>query len=314
MKIEEKQKLLFLEKMMLIRQFEYKITEFARQGKIYGSVHLCVGEEASAVGTGFALKKEDYVIPTHRGHGQAISKGTDVNLLLAEIAAKESGLCRGRVGSMHFFDKANNIIGSQGILGAQFPIAVGAGLAVKLKEEKGIVACYFGDGTSNQGLFYESMNFAQLWSLPIIFICTNNLYGMGTHYSKTCSIDIYEKAQLFNIKTDTADGNDIEEVYEKTLKLTEYVRKNRKPAVIELYTYRWLGHSALDSRPYRPKEEIEEWIKKDPIKRYEEKLLKEKIESKKIEEVKARVEKELEDAAKFADESPLPVFTNDMEI
>jgi len=314
MKIETNIKLEFFKKMLLIRQFEYKIVEFARSGKIYGSVHLCVGEEASAVGSGFALKKEDYILPTHRGHGQAIARGTDVNRFLAEISAKETGLCKGRAGSMHFFDRENNIVGSQGVLGAQFPIAVGLGLAINLRKEKSIAACYFGDGTSNQGLFYESMNFADLWSLPLLYICTNNLYGMGTHYSKTSNVDIFEKAKLFKIKTDTADGNDVEEVYEKTLNLAEYVRKERKPALIELYTYRWLGHSALDSRSYRPKEEIEEWIKKDPIKRYEEKLLKYGILENKIQEIKESVGKEIMQAAKFADDSPFPEFTNDMEI
>jgi pyruvate dehydrogenase E1 component alpha subunit len=314
MKIEETQKLEFLEKMILIRQFEYRILDFARSGKIFGSVHLCVGEEACAVGSGSALKKDDYVIPTHRGHGQAISKGTNVKKLLAEIMGKESGLCKGRVGSMHFFDKSNNIIGAQGILGAQFPIAIGAGLAVKLREENNIVACYFGDGTTNQGLFYEGLNFAELWNLPILFICINNLYGMGTHYGKTCNVDIYEKARLFKIKTDTADGNDVEEIYKKTSLLVEYVRKNKKPALVELYAYRWLGHSALDSRPYRPKEEIEEWKKKDPIKNYEEKLLSEGISAKKIEDVKASAENQILEAVNFADESPYPQFTNDMEI
>ena len=314
MKLGESRKLEFLKKMVLVRQLEYKIVEFARSGKIYGSVHLCVGEEASAIGSGSVLKKEDYLIPTHRGHGQAIAKGTDVNKLLAEISGKETGLCKGRVGSMHFFDKENNIVGSQGILGAQFPIAVGLGLAINLRKENAIAACYFGDGTSNQGLFYEGMNFADIWSLPILYVCTNNLYGMGTHYSKTSKVDIFEKAKLFKIKTDTADGNEVEEVYEKTLNLAEYVRKERKPALIELYTYRWLGHSALDSRPYRPKEETEEWLKKDPIKRYEEKLLKEGITKNKIQEVKVLAEKLIAQAAKFADESPFPEFTNDMEI
>jgi acetoin:2,6-dichlorophenolindophenol oxidoreductase subunit alpha len=314
MKIEENSRLEFYKKMLLIRLFEYKIVEFARSGKIYGSVHLCVGEEASAVGSGSALRKEDYVLPTHRGHGQAIAKGTNVNKLLAEISAKETGICKGRAGSMHFFDRENNIVGSQGVLGAQFPIAIGLGLAINLKKEKGIAVCYFGDGTSNQGLFYEGMNFADLWSLPILYICTNNLYGMGTHYSRTSKVDIFEKAGLFKIKTDTADGNDVEEVYEKTLNLAEYVRNERKPALIELYTYRWLGHSALDSRPYRPKEEVEEWIKKDPIKRYEEKLLKEGILKNKIQEIKDLVEKQITEAAKFAEDSPFPEFTNDIEI
>jgi len=314
MKIDSDLRLTFYEKMLTVRQFENKIVDFARQGKIYGSVHLCVGEEAASVGSCFALKEEDYLLPTHRGHGQAIAKGSAINTLLAEVAAKETGVCKGRVGSMHFFDKTKNVLGGQGVLGAQFPIALGVGLSIKLRESDSIAACYFGDGTSNQGTFYEGLNFADVFGLPILYVCTNNLYGMGTKYQNTCNVSIIDKAKIFNLKTDTADGNDVEEVYEKTLKLAEYVRKNKKPALIELFTYRHLGHSALDSRPYRPKEEIEEWMKKDPIKRYEEKLLNDKVDSSVLEEIKKRVEISISEAEKFALESAFPQFTNDMEI
>lgn len=314
MEIDENLRLNFYETMLTIRQFEYKIVEFARQGKIYGSVHLCVGEEAAAVGSCFALKETDYLLPTHRGHGQVISKGSDIKTLLSEVAAKETGVCKGRVGSMHFFDKSKNVLGGQGVLGAQFPIAIGTGLAIKLKEQKSIVACYFGDGTSNQGTFYEGLNFADIFDLPIFYICVNNLYGMGTKYENTCNVSVIKKAQLFNLKTDSADGNDVEEVYEKSLKLAEYIRKNNRPALIELYTYRHLGHSALDSRPYRPKEEIEEWMKKDPIKRYEDKLTKKGTNPSVLEEIKKRVENKISEAEKFTLESSFPEFTNDMEI
>jgi len=314
MKIEKNLKLEFFEKMLLIRKFEYKILDFARSGKIYGSVHLCVGEEATAVGTCYALDKDDYILPTHRGHGQVIAKGSDIAKLLAEVAAKETGVCRGRVGSMHFFDKTNNVMGGQGVLGAQFPIAVGVGLAIKLQSNNNIAACFFGDGTSNQGTFYEGLNFSDLWDLPILFVCVNNLYGMGTKYDKTCNVDVYEKANLFKIKTDKADGNDVEEVYFKTKKLVQYIREKKRPALIELYTYRWLGHSALDSRLYRPKEEIDGWMKKDPIKRLEEKLIQDKVSGQQIEDVKQKVDKIIINAEKFALSSSFPEFTQDMEI
>jgi len=314
MEIDKNLCLNFYKTMLIIRQFEYKIVDFARQGKIYGSVHLCVGEEAASVGSCFTLKETDYLLPTHRGHGQVISKGSDISTLLAEVAAKETGVCKGRVGSMHFFDKTKNVLGGQGVLGAQFPIAIGVGLSIKLKEMDSIVTCYFGDGTSNQGAFYEGLNFADIFNLPIFYVCINNLYGMGTKYENTCNTSVIKKAQLFNLKTDSADGNDVEEVYEKSLKLVEYVRKNKRPAIIELFTYRHLGHSALDSRPYRPKEEIEEWMKKDPIKRYEDKLIKKGILPSVIEEIKKHVESRISEAERFALESSFPEFTKDMEI
>ncbi|MHB1347442.1 MAG: thiamine pyrophosphate-dependent dehydrogenase E1 component subunit alpha [Candidatus Humimicrobiaceae bacterium] len=314
MKIDNDLKLNFYEKMLTVRLFENKIMDFARQGKIYGSVHLCVGEEAASVGSCMALREKDYLLPTHRGHGQVITKGSDINKLLAEVTAKKTGVCKGRVGSMHFFDKSKNVLGGQGVLGAQFPIALGTGLAINLKQLDAISACYFGDGTSNQGTFYEGLNFADIFNLPILYICINNLYGMGTKYEHTCKVCITKKAELFNIKTDSADGNDVEEVYEKSSRLADYVRKNKRPALIELFTYRHLGHSALDSRPYRPKEEIDEWMKKDPIKRYEKKLAVDGISNSELEKIKKNVENKIAEAEKFALESDFPEFTNDMEI
>jgi acetoin:2,6-dichlorophenolindophenol oxidoreductase subunit alpha len=304
----------FLEKMILIRGFEYKIIELARSGQIYGSVHLCVGEEASAVGSCLALEKDDYILPTHRGHGQSLAKGSDPNTLLAEIAAKQDGLCKGRVGSMHFFDRSNNNLGCQGILGAQFPIAIGVGLSIKLRKENRVAACFFGDGTSNQGTFFEGLNFADLWDLPILYVCINNLYGMGTHYANTCKIDIYEKARMFNMRTELVDGNDVVEAYKVSKELADHVRKEKRPALIQLNTYRWLGHSALDSRPYRPKEEIEAWKKKDPIKRFKDYLLKEKFSQKEIDAIEDKANKILDEAHEFTLNSKLPEFTSDMEI
>ena len=313
MDLDKDLSLKLLEKMLLTRKFEEKVYDLAKKGVVHGSVHLCIGEEATAAGTVLALDKSDYIMPTHRGHGQALAKGADPKKFLAEIIAKETGLCKGRVGSMHTYDRENNNLGAQGILGAQFPISIGVGLSIKLKKLDSVVMCSFGDGTSNQGTFFEGLNFADIWDLPIVFVCVNNLYGMGTHYSDTCNISINQKAKIFNIITETADGNDVEEVYLKTKKLVSKVKKEKRPALIECYTYRWLGHSAFDNRPYRPKEEVKKWKKLDPIKRYIDKLKKNNIEDSKIKSVKEKVDKIIAEAEKFALASDYPTFDDSME-
>jgi pyruvate dehydrogenase E1 component alpha subunit len=312
MKISKEKKLELYEKMLLIRQFERKIYEFATTGVVRGSVHLCIGEEASAAGTVSSAKKDDYILPTHRGHGQGLAHGTDPNKFLAEIIGKETGLCKGRVGSMHFFDKERNNLGAQGILGAQFPIALGVGKAIKNKKADSCVLCFFGDGTSNQGTFYESLNIASLWGLPIFFVCINNLYGMGTHYDDTSKVSVVEKAETFGLMTKVVDGNDVEEVYSNSLKLIDHVRKKSEPALIECKTYRWMGHSAFDNRPYRPKEEVKKWKEQDPIKKYKAKLLKDGIDEKEIKQREDAVDKVISDAADFALKSDYPEFDDSM--
>ena len=314
MKYDEQLLLTFLEKMYLVRRFEQKVYEFAERGLVFGSTHLGIGEEATAVGTIMNLNKDDYMIATHRGHGQELMKGTGVSQMMAEMIGKETGICKGRVGSMHVADKSVNNLGAQGIIGASFPISIGVGLAIKLKNLDGrILMSFFGDGSTNQGNFYESLNFADLWKVPVLFICVNNLYGMGTHYCRTCNVEIYKKAQFFNIASDVADGNDVVKVYEKTGKLVEMVRKERRAALLELKTYRTSGHSAFDKHPYRTKEEIEEWKKLDPIKRVEEKLKSAGTSEQKIKDVKKKVDDIIEDASKFALESKYPQFDMSME-
>lgn len=308
MKLNKNMKLKLFEKMLLVRRFEEEVYRLATRGFINGSVHLCIGEEAAAVGTVLAIDKNDYILPTHRGHGQILAKGTNPKKLMAEILGKETGLCKGRVGSMHVFDKDNKNLGAQGILGAQFPISVGVGLALKLKKLKNIVLCFFGDGTSNQGTFYEALNLADIWELPILFVCINNFYGMGTHYKQTSNVDIYKKAAPFNIITETADGNNVKEVFSKTNNLVQKMKEKRRPALLECYTYRWLGHSSFDNRPYRSKEEINEWKKKDPIKRFEKEILEEGIAQEEIEEIKSKVQKEIDSSSKFAIDSDVPIF------
>ncbi len=303
----------FLEKMYLIRSFEKKLYEFAERGKVFGSVHLCIGEEATAVGVCENLKNEDYIITTHRGHGQALAKGADVKKMMAEMIGKSTGLCEGRVGSMHVADRSTNNIGAQGIIGAAFPIAAGVGLALKLKNSDSILAAFFGDGSTNQGNFYESLNISQVWEIPVIFVCVNNLYGMGTPYNKTCNLEIYKKGEAFKIPSIWVDGNDIIEIYLKTKELVEVIRREKKPALLELRTYRWLGHSAFDKHPYRTKEEIEHWKKSDPIKRLEDRIMEYGPFSTKIASIKQEVDELVEQAAKFAEESSYPELEKTME-
>ena len=313
MKYDEQLLLGFFEKMLLIRRFEQKIYELATKGIVKGSVHVAIGEEASSVGTVVPLNNDDYIMPTHRGHGQAIVKGADIKRFLAEIIGKKTGLCKGRVGSLHTFDKENRNLGAQGILGASFPISIGVGLAIKLNKSESVVVSFFGDGTSNQGTFYESMNFADKWNLPIIYVCINNLYGMGTPYSKTSNVKIHKKASIFNFITETADGNDVIDVYIKMKKLLSQVRNKKRPALLECYTYRLMGHSSFDNRSYRPKEEIDKWKKRDPIKKLQEKLLENKINPEKLKIIEDKVNNVINEAEKFALESEYPVYDTSME-
>ncbi|MBN1299377.1 MAG: thiamine pyrophosphate-dependent dehydrogenase E1 component subunit alpha [Actinobacteria bacterium] len=306
--------LTFLEKMYLIRRFEQKVYEFAERGLVFGSTHLEVGEEATAVGTLLNIKRSDYMIATHRGHGQELLKGTDVNAMMAEMIGKATGICGGRVGSMHVTDASVNNLGAQGIIGASFPISVGVGLALNLLGQKDkILISFFGDGATNQGNFYESLNMADIWKVPVFFVCVNNLYGMGTAYCSTCNIEIYKKATFFNIKSDYCDGNDVAAVYNKSKEIIDYVRTKRLPALLELKTYRTIGHSAFDKHPYRTKEEIEDWKKKDPIKRTEDILLKNGTPKEKIDKLKKRIDTTVDDAAAFAAQSPYPVYDDSLE-
>jgi acetoin:2,6-dichlorophenolindophenol oxidoreductase subunit alpha len=305
--VNDEKLLEFFEKMYLVRSFENKIFELAKRGFVRGSIHLCIGEEAASVGTCMALDKNDYILPTHRGHGQELIKGSDPKKLMAEMIGKETGICKGRSGTMHIFDKENNNLGAQGILGAQFPIAIGVGLAIKLKQLKEtLVMVYFGDGTSNTGNFYESLNMSVHWSLPVIFVCINNQYGMGTRYNDTCKVEIYKKAKLFDIYSLSMDGNDIENIYLKTENIVKFVKEESKPALIELKTYRMTGHSAFDKRPYRTQEEIDDWKTYDPLLILEEKISKKNIENKLIDEIKNRVNNTILEAEKYALESKFP--------
>jgi len=295
-------------KMLQIRYFEEKIFELYGQNLVPGTIHLYAGEEAVAVGVCSTLREDDYITSTHRGHGHCIAKGADLKRTMAEILGKKTGYCKGKGGSMHIADFKIGMLGATAVVGAGLPIAVGAGLSVKLRKTDQVVACFFGEGASNQGTFHESINIASAWLLPVIFICENNLYAMGTRQSRVMNIkNIADRAVAYGIPGVTVDGNDALAVYEASQKAVERARSGSGPTLIECKTYRLKGHSRVDPAKYRPKEEVEEWLAKDPIERFKAMLLQTKTFTEaEILRIEREVFTEIEDAVKFAIESPYP--------
>jgi pyruvate dehydrogenase E1 component alpha subunit len=294
--------------MLEIRFFEEKVFDLYAQNLVPGTIHLYLGEEAVAVGVCSALRKDDYITSTHRGHGHCIAKGADLKRTMAEILGKKTGYCKGKGGSMHIADFSIGMLGATAVVGAGLPIAVGAGLSVKLRGTDQVVACFFGEGASNQGTFHESINIASTWKLPVIFVCENNLYAMGTRQSRVMNIEnIVDRAVAYGIPGVVVDGNDVLAVYEATQKAVERTRKGEGPTLIECKTYRHKGHSRVDPAKYRPKEEVEKWLAKDPIKRFKEKLLQTNtLTESEIQQIEKEVSDEIEEAVKFAMESPYP--------
>jgi pyruvate dehydrogenase E1 component alpha subunit len=304
-----KDKLVEMYKRMLeIRFFEEKVFDLYAQNLVPGTIHLYLGEEAVAVGVCSLLKKDDYITSTHRGHGHCIAKGAELKRTMAEILGKKTGYCKGKGGSMHIADFKIGMLGATAVVGAGLPIAVGAGLSAKLRKTDQVVACFFGEGASNQGTFHESINMASIWKLPVIFVCENNLYAMGTRQSRVMAIEnVADRAVAYGIPGVVVDGNDVLAVYEATEKAVERARKGEGPTLIECKTYRHKGHSRVDPAKYRPREEVEEWLAKDPIKRFKEKLLQTNtLTESKIQQIEKEISDEIEEAVKFAMESPYP--------
>jgi pyruvate dehydrogenase E1 component alpha subunit len=295
-------------KMLEIRFFEEKVFDLYAQNLVPGTIHLYAGEEAVAVGVCSNLRKNDYITSTHRGHGHCIAKGADLKRTMAEILGKKTGYCKGKGGSMHIADFSIGMLGATAVVGAGIPIAVGAGLSIKLRKTDQVVACFFGEGASNQGTFHEGINMAAVWRLPVIFVCENNLYAMGTHQSRVMNIEnIADRAIAYGIPGVVVDGNNVLAVYEATVKAVERARNGEGPTLIECKTYRHKGHSRVDPARYRPKEEVEEWLAKDPIKRFKEKLLKDGILTEaEVRQIEREVAAKIEDAVRFAMESPYP--------
>ncbi len=298
-------------KMVQTRKFEEKAARLFVEGKVHGTAHFCIGEEATGIGVCSALENDDYILQTHRGHNQGIGKNMDINKMMAEFLGKETGYCKGKGGCMHIADFSKGSLGANGIVGGGIPLAVGAGLSQKYLKKDNITVGFFGDGASNQGAFHEALNLASVWKLPVLFVCTNNYYAMSTHVSKSMNIDdISIRAKSYGIKGLALDGNDVVKIYEETVKAKKYVKENG-PMLMVLNTYRWMGHSKSDAQAYRTKDEVKEWKEKCPIKRYNEYLIKEGIATaKELEELDARAAKDIDAAVEFAENSPEPVIEN----
>ena len=308
-KINKEEAVSYLKQMMQIRQFEDKIMDLLGQGIAEGGSHLYAGEEAVAVGAMAAIRKEDYIVSTHRGHGHAIAKGGKLPELMAEILGKSTGCCRGKGGSLHLADLNTGNLGANGIVGGGFGIAVGAALSAKMKKEAKVVLSFFGDGASNTGMFHECMNMAGVWKLPVVFVCENNLYGMSVSVQRASAVtDIHKKAAAYGMPSESVDGQDVLAVKEVVGKWAEKAREGNGPALIEAKTYRYYGHSRSDPRNYRTKEEETYWKEqKDAIKNFGDKLVAGKIITQKdVDALWAEVVKELDEATQFAIDSPLP--------
>ncbi len=306
---KSKEKMIEMYKTMYrIRQFETKLQEFFAAGKIPGFVHLYLGEEAVAAGTCAALRDDDFITSTHRGHGHAIAKGGNLKSMMAEIFGKSTGYCKGKGGSMHIADVDLGILGANGIVGGGGPIAAGAGMAIQYRKEDRVVVCFFGDGASNQGTTQEALNLASAWELPVVFVNENNGYGISCHISKSMAItDIADRAAGYDMPGVIVDGNDVVAVNEAITAAVDRARKGEGPSLVECKTYRWRGHFEGDACTYREQDELDEWVKKDPLPRFATKLLDDKILTKKaLEKLEEEINTELQEAIDFAEESPLP--------
>lgn len=297
-----------LSRMLQIRLFEEKVFELYGQNLVPGTIHLYAGEEAVAVGVCSALSPDDYITSTHRGHGHCIAKGADLKRTMAEILGKQGGYCKGKGGSMHIADFSIGMLGATAVVGAGMPIAVGAALSAKLRNSGQIVACFFGEGASNQGTFHESLNLASVWKLPVIFVCENNLYAMGTHQARIMKIcDIADRAASYGIPGKMIDGNDVMTVYATASEAADKARAGEGPTLVECKTYRIRGHSRVDPAKYRPKDEVQEWLKKDSIARFKTRLTQNYSFSElELQKIEAKATQIVEESVRFALDSPLP--------
>ena len=304
-----KEKLIdMLRKMHTIRAFEEKADQLFALGKVHGTMHLSIGMEATAVGAIAALRPDDYITSTHRGHGHCIAKGGDVRLMMAEFLGKETGYCRGRGGSMHIADVESGNLGATGVVGGGIPTAVGAALSVQLRKTGQVVLCFFGDGAANMGIFHESLNLAAIWKLPVVFVCENNQYAMSMPVARAFPIEnIADRAAAYALPGKVVDGNDVLAVYAAVAEAVDRARAGAGPSLIECKTYRWKGHSKSDQERYRTREEVAAWKKKDPIARFEAYLLQEGLLNEEQRQAIAKEAQErIEEAVAFAESSPEP--------
>ncbi len=297
-------------RMLLIRRFEEKAAQLYGMGKISGFCHLYIGQEAVGMGAIAALQADDYVFTAYRDHGQAILRGADPKAAMAELLGKHTGLVKGKGGSMHFFHATNNFLGGYGIVAGHVPLAAGAALASKYRKDSRVTVCFMGEGATNQGVFFETLNLAALWKLPLIIICENNRYGMGTPVERASAVsDIYRKSCGFNIPGTVADGMNVFEIYRAVRVAVENARERFQPFFLEARTYRYRGHSMSDPvhGHYRTKEEVSEQKKRDPVFTLGEQLKEWRlITQERIEEIDEEVKSVIREATEFAEKSPEP--------
>lgn len=296
-------------KMLTIRTFEYKVKDLFAQGKIVGALHLSIGEEAVPVGVCSALKKGDYVLSNHRGHGHCIALGVNVKGMMAELFGRETGVCKGKGGSMHLADFSVGMLGASAIVGGGLPLAVGAGLSIKMRKTNQVAVVFFGDGASNQGTFHESMNLAAIWRLPVLFVCENNQYAESTPTAKVMLVkNVADRAVAYGVQGRVVDGMDVLAVHEATEEAAASARAGQGPVLLECKTYRYLGHEEGDPwTTYRSESEVAEWKKKDAIQKFRKDLIEKGfLTENEACTAEGDVQKLIEAAVKFADESPWP--------
>jgi pyruvate dehydrogenase E1 component alpha subunit len=297
-----------LRQMALIRRFEEEAGRQYQRAKAGGFLHLAIGEEATIVGTTSVMREEDYLIGAYRTHGHAIARGTDPKRVMAELFGRVDGTSGGRGGSMHVFDHERRFMGGYGIVGGSLPIAAGIALASDYRSEDSVTVAMFGDGASNTGNFGETMNLAALWKLPVFFLVENNLYGMGTSVERhSAQTDLSKKAEGYGVSGERVDGMDVIAVREGVAEGIRKAREERRPTLLEAFTYRYRGHSAADPEVYREREEVEEWREKDPIETFAKRCIEEGVlGEREVQEVRDKAEQEVLAAVEFADASPEP--------
>lgn len=296
------------ESMYLQRKFEEKAGQLYGQQKIRGFCHLYIGQEACSSGAVSALTKDDKWITAYRDHGHPLALGTDPNKIMAELYGKETGTTKGKGGSMHIFDKEKNFIGGHGIVGAQIPLGAGIAFAEQYKGTKNLCMCYFGDGAVRQGALHEAFNMAMTWKLPVIFIVENNGYAMGTSVERSSNVrELYTIGESYDMPAEPVDAMDVEMVHEAVKRAADRARAGEGPTFLEFKTYRFRGHSMSDPQKYRTKDEVEQWKSRDPLELCRDRILTNGIATEaELEEIDNKVKAKVEEAVKFAEESPYP--------
>ena len=294
--------------MLLVRRFEERCAQLYVEGKIGGFLHLYIGQEAVGVGAMSLLRKDDYFVTSYRDHGLALARGTDPRPLMAELCGKVTGISRGKGGSMHFYDVPRGNFGGDGIVGGHIPIAAGMGYGIRLRGTEQVALCFFGDGAVNEGAFHEALNVSALWDLPVVFIIENNRYGMGTPLDRASSVkDLYQRGSAYGIPRREVNGMDLVAVRNVLGEAIDRARKEKRPTLIEAETYRYRGHSMSDPGKYRTKDEVEQMMQFDPIQVFGKRLIEqERVAQAELDAIDQDVLAQVDDSAKFAEESPFP--------